>query len=83
MADSLAGREVFVEIQTLGNLLRVTAIDALTGIEAVMSAPRQASRAEVERTILGKLRYVLEKNGHLASGEPSNRGPDPRGGTLA
>ena len=80
MADDLEGREVFVEIQTLGNLLRVTAIDAATGIEAVLSAPRQSSPDSVRKAALQKLRYVLQKSGRLA---PANPDPKPGRGTLA
>ena len=81
MAEELEEREVFIEIQTLGNLLRVTAIDAATGIEAVLSAPRRSSKDAVRRAALQKLRYVLEKSGHL---KPENDpDPTPRRGTIA
>ena len=81
MAEGLEDREVFVEIQTIGNLLRVTAIDAATGIEAVLSAPRQSARGVVEKAALQKLRYVLEKAGHLKPEKDGN--PKPPRGTLA
>lgn len=82
MADELKGREVFIEIQPLGHLLRVTAIDAATGIEAILSVPRSASPDSARSIALNKLRYILEKKGHLR-GDVGPKGSGPGPGTLA
>ncbi|HHK74735.1 MAG TPA: hypothetical protein ENJ57_06185, partial [Rhizobiales bacterium] len=54
--------EVYLEFVPLGNMVKVSAVDATTGEEVSIAGPRNASRAELERTALAKLRYVQRKN---------------------
>ena len=54
-------REVLFEHTRLGAIMRVTAIDAATGTEAVIQGPASASTHELRRVALAKLNYVLQK----------------------
>lgn len=54
-------REVLIEYMRIGTSLRVTAVDVETGTEVVFQAPVKASRAEIKRTAIDKLNYVLRK----------------------
>jgi hypothetical protein len=55
-------RDVFIEIATLGNFAKVTAIDSATGTEVCVTCPANASRATMEAAAVNKLEYVLKKN---------------------
>jgi len=61
--------EILFEYQRVGAYLRVTAIDAATGVEVTIAGPATGSRELLTRTAMAKLRYVLEKR----SGTPSPR----------
>jgi hypothetical protein len=52
---------VYFEFISAGSSVRVTPIDAKTGIEATIIGPANAARAQLERTALAKLRYVLNR----------------------
>lgn len=54
-------REVIFEMARVGTLMRVTAVDAATGVEVVIQGPAGASQAELQRVALNKLLYVLNK----------------------
>jgi len=53
--------EVLLEIQRHGNILRVTAIDPVTGTEVLMMADPRQSMLTIKRLAARKLAYVLEK----------------------
>ena len=55
------GREVLVEIVTLGAYAKATAIDAETGTEVSITGPANATRASLEAAALSKLEYMLKK----------------------
>lgn len=55
------GREVLIEIVTLGAYAKVSAIDPVTGIEVSVVGPGNATRASLEAAALNKLDYVLKK----------------------
>ena len=55
------GREVLIEIVTLGAFAKVSAIDPLTGTEVSLMGPGNATRASLEAAALAKLDYVLKK----------------------
>jgi hypothetical protein len=55
------GNEVYVEFVVQGGSVKVTAIDAKTGVEASIVAPANAARADLSAAALRKLRYVLKK----------------------
>ena len=53
--------EIFIETHIVGGIMRVTAIDAETGVEVVFQAPPKTPRSGIEKLAAGKLRYVLRK----------------------
>ena len=56
------GREVLIEITTVGAYAKVAAIDATTGTEISITGPANADRASLEAAAIKKLEYVLTKN---------------------
>jgi predicted acylesterase/phospholipase RssA len=54
-------REILIESMRIGNALRVTAVDAETGVEVTFQAPASASRASIQRLAADKLNYVMGK----------------------
>lgn len=52
-------REIILECAKVGNFLRVTAVDALTGTEVVFQAPSYASQTEIRNLAVNKLTYVM------------------------
>jgi hypothetical protein len=54
-------REVLFEVTPSGSIVKVTAIDAETGIEAVIQGPVSAGQHALKQAALKKLVYLLEK----------------------
>jgi tRNA nucleotidyltransferase (CCA-adding enzyme) len=54
-------REVYFEFVVIGATVKVSAIDADSGIEVVIMGPRSTSRAELERIALQKLRRAIDR----------------------
>ena len=57
----MSPREIIVEIQRIGAILRVAAVDVATGTEVTFQAPASATRASIDRLAANKLRYVMSK----------------------
>ena len=57
------GREVLFEFTAVGAVMKVAAIDAATGIEVTVMGPASASRADLRKLALAKLRKRLEAAG--------------------
>jgi hypothetical protein len=55
-----AHREVLFEFTAIGAVMKVAAIDAATGIEVTVMGPVHASRADLQKLALAKLRKRLE-----------------------
>jgi hypothetical protein len=55
------GGEIYVEFVVHGNVVKVTAIDPQTGLEAIVMGPAGAPRASMSDAAVRKLRYVLQK----------------------
>ncbi|MFY9288145.1 MAG: hypothetical protein WAO98_06550 [Alphaproteobacteria bacterium] len=53
--------EVLIEFQRIGSIVRVTAIHAATGTEAIFQAPANTSHNDLQRMAVKKLNYVLQK----------------------
>lgn len=53
--------QAIIEYVQVGAIVRVTAIDPITGTEAVFQAPVNTPRSSLEQMALNKLRYVLSK----------------------
>jgi hypothetical protein len=74
-ADRLAGREIILEHIDYGDVIRVNAIDAATGLEASASGPRTAARTDLERLAMGKLaRRLFDGPQGGGSSDPPGRG---------
>lgn len=71
--DPLAGREILIEEVRLGDLIEVRAIDAETGLEAVISGPARASRHDLETLAIRKLAFLWRKRNGGAAGAPVPR----------
>jgi hypothetical protein len=57
----MAEREILIETRRIGIFLRVTAVDAETGLEVVFQAPASTSSQSLQRVAASKLRYVMQK----------------------
>jgi len=55
------GREILIEITTVGAYAKVAAIDAATGTEVSITGPATGERAALEAAAIQKLRFVLMK----------------------
>ena len=62
--------EVLFEMRRVGNVLRVTAIDARTGTEVIMVADPRQSQHTIKTLAARKLAYVLDKKRRQA--QPPN-----------
>ena len=64
MPDRLSkgGREILIEIVTIGAYAKVVAIDAVTGTEISVTGPADADRSTLEAAAVRKLQFVLNKN---------------------
>jgi hypothetical protein len=55
--------EVYFEIIAVGRSLKVTAIDAATGVEVVVIGPATASHADLRQLALRKLKAKIAADG--------------------
>lgn len=76
MSDREDAGEVIFEIVRIGDVQRVAAIDAATGVEVVIQAPANAALADVRALALRKLERAL------AGDESDESTPPPRPGKL-
>jgi len=53
--------EVIFEFYQVGNSVKVSAVDPASLVEVSIVGPANASRGQLERTALNKLKYVLAK----------------------
>jgi len=67
MADSSsdisddADREIYFEFVAIGSVVKVSAIDSVTGVEVAVQGPASASRADLERVAAAKLKARLAR----------------------
>lgn len=54
--------EVYLEFITIGAQIKVSAIDAASGVEVVIFGPIATPRMDLERLALRKLRYKLAQD---------------------
>jgi hypothetical protein len=57
-----AGREVYFQFTALGRSVKVSAIDAVTGLEVSVIGPATASKSDLERLALQKLKARLARS---------------------
>jgi hypothetical protein len=54
-------REVYFEFTIIGQTVKVTAIDSVTGIEVAAMGPARALQADLEQLALAKLKARLQR----------------------
>lgn len=59
----MSGGDVLFEFVQMGQQMRVAAIDEATGIEVVVIAPLNATKLQMQRLAMAKLRRRLEDKG--------------------
>ncbi|MCC5996222.1 MAG: hypothetical protein JJU18_07635 [Oceanicaulis sp.] len=70
----MGGREVIFEFMTIGQSVRVAAIDVATGEEVVISGPAGAARGDLERVAGRKLARRLAGSQNPDSKTPRRGG---------
>ncbi len=55
-------KEYYIEFYPLGNLMKVSAVDPETGLEAVAMGPLNAAKNDLQKLAVQKLGYLLAKN---------------------
>ncbi len=58
---SNGGREILIEIITIGAYAKIVAIDSATGTEISLTGPADADRSTLEAAAVRKLQFVLNK----------------------
>jgi hypothetical protein len=66
MSEALAGREIIVELTSIGSMVRVTAMDTKSLTEIVISGPSTTPDAMLKRNAVKRLEYVLRKKGIIS-----------------
>jgi hypothetical protein len=61
MADHGDEREVYFEFVAIGNAVKVTAIDSVTGIEVSVMGPSSATQASLQQLAVQKLKRRLTR----------------------
>ncbi len=56
-----ADKDFLIEFVRMGNSVKVSAIDPVTGIEASIVGPANLSEAQLSSNAIAKLRYVIAK----------------------
>jgi hypothetical protein len=68
VSDAASSREILFEITHVGDVQRVAAIDAATGIEVVVQVPASAALVDARALALRKLERALAAQGDAAPG---------------
>lgn len=66
MQNPMANREVIVELTSMGNMVRVTAMDTKSLTEIVISGPATTPDSMLKRNAVKRLEYVLRKKGIIS-----------------
>ncbi|MGB0694113.1 MAG: DUF6898 family protein [Rhodospirillaceae bacterium] len=61
------GREVLYEIRPMGNVVRIAAIDGVTGLEAVVVGARMLSMFSMKANARRKLLRLLHRHGQIGA----------------
>lgn len=64
--DPLFGREIYFEFRQIGHAVKVSAIDAATGVEVSIPGPANMPEKLLQSRALKRLEYVLRKDGYIA-----------------
>lgn len=63
MSNKMSGREVIIEFQQVGNIVKVIAMDTASLTEISIQGPVSASESLLKTNALKRLEYVLTKKG--------------------
>ena len=77
MSSDKSKSEFIVEFQQHGSSVKVTVFDPVTMTEVSIVGPSSAGQAELQRTALQKLHYVMNKKDGIPSEEPT-ASPQPQ-----
>lgn len=74
-------REVYFELYPVGDSMKVSAVDAATGIEVSIVGPANLPKSDLEQVALNKLLYVMKQKGEAGTEESagSTTSPDGKG----
>ena len=75
----MSDREIYVEILSVGQALRVAAVDAETGLELVFQVPRNTPREEIDHLARSKVAWKLKRDAEDRSSATKKR-PDTGSG---
>ncbi len=53
--------EVYIEFKQVGQTMKVTAVDAATGLEVVIMGPVSAAQSHLQKVAIDKLKMQLKK----------------------
>lgn len=56
--------EYLIEFIQIGNSVKVSAVDAVSGREVSIIGPATASRDHLKRVAINKLKFILSKENH-------------------
>ncbi|PCJ02780.1 MAG: hypothetical protein COB14_00765 [Alphaproteobacteria bacterium] len=63
MSDKLQGREIIIEFNPIGNVVKVSAMDTQSLTEISIQGPANGQESILKRNALKRLEYVLKKKG--------------------
>lgn len=63
VSDSLKNREILIEFASIGQIVKVSAMDTVSLTEISIQGPASAGEAMLQRNALMRLEYVLKKKG--------------------
>ena len=69
--------EIYIEYKQVGQTMKVIAVDAATGIEAVIMGPASTAQSALQRVAVSKLQMLLEKEGDGGGSDISDKKDDP------
>ena len=62
-SNPLKGREIYIEMNRIGQIVRVTAMDTASLTEAVTQGPASAGEKALKDAAIKKLEFVMRKKG--------------------
>lgn len=61
--DNLKNREIIIEFNPIGNVVKVSAMDTQSLVEVSIQGPTSTPKEILKRNALKRLEYVLKKKG--------------------
>ena len=73
--SAVARKEIYIEYKQVGQAMKVTAVDAKSGIEVVIMGPVSAAQTHLQKIAVQKLEMQLKKETETSDEEPPSPGP--------